>query len=122
MTENPESLAETLSKVSNLDDLQAALPPTLTLKLGEGEKGAQRAMGMLIGLTPFAPNGTFDRSAFNAIVAFDYDSDEPLPPEEDQKMLDVGLESGLLTQVEGRAGARYKFDPKLQTMERLLKE
>lgn len=123
MSEHQESLTATLSKLSTLEDLQAALPPSLTSKLGEGEEGVKRTMNMLIGLTPFAPNGTFDKSAFDAIVAFDYDADKPFPPEEADKMLQVALESGLLTQEEGRTGARFKFDPQLHaTMHKLLKE
>jgi hypothetical protein len=123
MSEQQESLVATLSKVSSLEDLQAALPLSLTSKLGEGDEGVRRTMSMLAGLTPFAPDGTFDRAAFDAIVAFDYDTDEPYPPEEAEKMLQVALDSGLLTQEEGSRGPRYKFDPQLHaTMDRLMEE
>jgi hypothetical protein len=123
MSEQQENLAATLSKVSSLDDLQAALPFSLTSKLGEGDEGVKRTMSMLISLTPFAPNGTFDRAAFDAIVAFDYETNEPLSPEDAEKMLQVALESGLLTQEESDRGPRYKFDPQLHaTMNRLMEE
>jgi hypothetical protein len=123
MSEQQENLATTLSKVSSLDDLQAALPPSLTSKLGEGEEGVSKTMSLLVGLTPFAPNGTFDRAAFDAIVAFDYETEQPLSPEDADKMLNVALESGLLTQEENERGPRYKFDPQLHaTMNRLMED
>lgn len=123
MSEQPENLPETLSKVSSLDDLQAALPPSLTSKLGEGGVGVKRMMNMLINLTPFVINGTFEKDAFDQIVAYDDEADESLSKDEAQKMLKVGLEAGFLTKIEGKTGERYKFDPQLhETMERLLQE
>ncbi len=121
MAGQPENISETLSKVSNLEDLQAALPPSLTSKLGEGEIGVKKVMSMLVNLTPFAPNGTFEREAFDQIVAYDDELDKPLPPDEAKKMLEVGLEAGFLTRVEDKTGIRYKFNPQLhETMERLV--
>jgi hypothetical protein len=97
MTEQQESLIDTLSKVSSLDDLRAALPPTLTEKLGEGDKGKDRALALLIGLAPFAPEpATFDRAAFDAVVAFDEETNQPLNAEGSQKLLDAALEVGFL--------------------------
>ncbi|GEM_PF-5766577 len=113
MSEKQENLAAILSKVSSFDDLQTALPPSLTSKLGEGEVGVKRAMGMLIGLVVFAPGGTFDRAAFDNIIAVDYDTDKLLPPEEAQKMFGVCLETGIINQVESRIGTRYQFNPQL---------
>ena len=64
MPEQEESLIDTLSKVETFDDLKATLPPSLTEKLGEAEKGVDRALALLIGLAPFAPEpATFSRDA-----------------------------------------------------------
>lgn len=116
MTERNESLIDVLSRVSTLDDLVAALPPTLTEKLGEGEKGKDRALGLLIGLSPFAPEpATFDRAAFDATVAVDEKTNEPLKPEESQKLLDTALEVGFLKQDPIKPG-RYATNPQISPL------
>ncbi|MBU2592397.1 MAG: hypothetical protein ABH867_04230 [Patescibacteria group bacterium] len=123
MSEQQENLAATLAKVYSLDDLEAALPPSLTSKLGEGDKGVRRTMSMLIGFAPRNPNATFDRAAFNTLVAFDYEAKEPFSPKDAEEMLQVALESGLLTQEEGDKGPRYRVNPQLHAiMKRLMED
>lgn len=113
MTEQQESLIDILSKVSSLDDLVASLPPTLTEKLGEGQEGKDRALGLLIGLSPFASEpATFDRAAFDAIVAVDEKTGEPLKPEESQKLLDTAIEAGFLKPSTDKPG-RFATNPKI---------
>lgn len=57
---------------------------------------------MLISLSHFAPEpATFDRDAFNNIVAVNEESGELLANEEQQKMLDVALEAGFLQESGG---------------------
>lgn len=103
MSEVNESLIDTLLKVDTFDDLRAILPPNLTEKLGVGEKGVDRALGLLIGLAPFAPEpATFDRDAFNAVVAFDYESNVALTEEESKTMLEVALKAGLIKKAESK--------------------
>jgi len=122
MTEQNESLIDTLSKVSTFDDLKAALPQTITERLGKGEEGVNRALRLIIGLAPFAPEpATFGRDAFDAIVAFNEEANEPLSPEESQKMIDVALESGFLKRAPTEK-ERYIPNPQIKPLiERLLK-
>ena len=116
MSEQQESLIETLSKVSSLDDIMAILPTSLTEKLGEGDKGKNRALALLIGLAPFAPEpATLDRTAFDAVVAFDEITNKPLTPEESQKWLDAALEVGFLKPAPDKPG-RYSTDPNITTL------
>ena len=120
--EKKEGLLDLLGKASSVDELVAGLPKNLTNKLGEGEKGVNRAIALLVGLAPFAPEpATFDRNAFNFIVAFDEETGEPLPPEESQKMIDVALEAGLLKKADKEE--RYISNPKVgELVNKLFKE
>lgn len=123
MTEQKESLIDTLSKVSTFDDLKAALPPTLTEKLGTGDDGVNRALSLLVGLAPFPPEpATFGRNAFDAVVAFNGETNEPLPPEDAQKMIDVALEAGFLKRAPTET-ERYIANPQIKSLiERLFKK
>lgn len=103
-----------ISKVSSLEELQKTLPRDLTEKLGEGGEGIKETTEMLISLTPFAPEpATFGRDAFNNIVAINSETGEPLPKEEQQKMIDVALEAGFVQKVEGEDN-RYSVRKDLQ--------
>ncbi|MFV1917466.1 MAG: hypothetical protein ACC618_03255, partial [Patescibacteria group bacterium] len=109
-----ESLVERIYKVSSLEELKSVLPQNLTERLGEGEKGVDKTVEMLISLTPFAPEpATFARDAFDNIVAVNSETDEPLPNEEQQQMLDVALEAGFIQKVEGE-NDRYSVRKDLQ--------
>ena len=113
MTEQNENLVDILAKVETFDDLKATLPKELTEKLGEGEKGIDRTLSLLIGLAPFAPEpATFTRDAFDGVVAFDEESNEPLPQEEAQKMVDIALEAGFMKKVEAET-ERYMSNPQI---------
>ena len=103
-----------ISKVSSLEELQSILPRDLTTKLGKGEEGVNRTVEMLISLTPFAPEpSTWGRDAFDNIVAVNSETSEPLPTEEQQKMLDVALEAGFIQKAEGK-DERYSVRKELQ--------
>lgn len=116
MTEQNESLIDTLSKVSTIDDLRASFPKSLTEKLGKGEKGTDRALAILIGLAPFAPEpATFGREMFDEVVAFDEEINQPLPPEEAQKMIEVALEAGFVKRAETPT-ERYMSIPQIEKL------
>jgi len=103
-----------ISKVSSLEELQKTLPRDLTEKLGEGGEGIKETTEMLISLTPFSPEpATFGRDAFNNIVVINSETSEPLPEEEQQKMIDVALEAGFVQKVEGEDN-RYSVRKDLQ--------
>lgn len=123
MPEKGESLIDTLSKVATVDDLKAALPPSLTQKLGAAEEGTDRALGLLVGLAPFAPEPvTFGRDAFDAAVAFNEETGEPLSPEDSQKMIDAALEAGFIRRASTET-ERYVANPQITPLvERLFKE
>lgn len=115
MSEYESSLLGSLAKVESLDQLKATLPPALTEKLGEKETGVNKTIEMLISLTPFAPEpATFGEDAFNAIVAVDSETGEPLQEEERQKMLNVALEAGFIQRAESQRGNRYSVKANLQ--------
>ncbi len=123
MTEQNESLIDTLSRVSSFGDLKAALPPTMTERLGKGEEGVSLALSLMVGLFPFAPEpATFARDAFDAIVAFNEETHERLSPEESQKMIDVALEVGFIKRAPTET-ERYIVNPQIRAViGRLLKE
>ena len=114
MTEQGENSLEILLKVSSLDELKSAISPTITDKLADGDEGVEKTIGLLISLTPFAPApATFDRDAFNNIVAVNYETGDPLPEEEQQRMLDVALEAGFIQKAE-TPKERYSVRKELQ--------
>lgn len=123
MPEQNESLVDILSKVETFDDLKATLPKELTEKLGEGEKGINKTLSLLMGLAPFAPEpASFARFAFDGVVAFDEETDKPLTPDETQKMVDVALEAGFMKKVDG-SEERYMSNPQITPLvERLFEE
>jgi len=124
MTEQNESLIDTLSRVSTIEDLKAVLPPTITERLGKGEEGVNRMLSLVITLFPFAPEpATFGRDAFDAVVGVNEKTNEPLSREESQKMIDVALEAGFLKRVPTET-ERYITNPQVRSLvERLfLKE
>lgn len=116
MIEQSENLIDTLTMMSTLDDLRAALPSSITEKLGEGDKGVNRTLALLVRLAPFAPEpATFDRSAFDAVVAFDEEANQPLSQEESQKMIDVALEAGFLKKADTPT-ERYMSNPQIEKL------
>lgn len=90
-------------KIHTLNDLKASLPPSVTEKLGEGNKGLDQTVGLLVGLTFFSPEDTIDRDAFNAIVARDFENGNPLSNEDAQTMFEVALEAGFIQLVKGKS-------------------
>lgn len=97
MTEQSGDLIDALLKISSIEDLRSTIPSSVSNKLADGDAGVEKAIGLLISLTPFAPApATFGRDAFDNIVAVDYETGEPLPKEDQQKMLDVALEAGFV--------------------------
>lgn len=114
MTEQGDNLLDSLSKVGSLDELKSVIPPTITSKLAEGNDGVEKTIGLLISLTPFPPEpATFGRDAFDNIVAVNYETGEPLPKEEQQKMLDVALEAGFIQKAD-TPRERYSVRGELQ--------
>lgn len=100
MTEQT-NIVNALLKIDSIEDLRATIPASVSNKLADGDEGVEKAIGLLISLTPFAPApATFGRDAFDNIVAVNYETGEPLPTEDQQKMLDVALEAGFIQKVE----------------------
>ncbi|HTK03919.1 MAG TPA: hypothetical protein VL401_04120 [Alphaproteobacteria bacterium] len=125
MSEQNESLIDTLSKVNSLNDLAAGIPKHLIDSLGGEEKGTNRALAIIIGLAPFAPEpATFAKDAFDFVVGFDEETGEKLPSEEVQKMFDVALEAGFMKESgEFRGEKRYASHPKITPLvEKLFQE
>lgn len=121
MSREYESLPNMLAKVSSLRDLRAALPPTLTSKLGEGDNGIRRTIEMLTCLRHSHPEGTISKEYFKNVVAFDSEKKQLLPLDQAERMLHTAVETGILAPVEGKVGERYRFDPQLHaTMNRIM--
>lgn len=100
MTEQT-NIVDALLKIDSIEDLRATIPASVSNKLADGEEGVEKTIGLLISLTPFAPApATFGRDAFDSIVAVNYETGEPLPTEDQQKMLDVALEAGFIQKAE----------------------
>jgi len=116
MTEQKGSLIDTLSKVSTIEDLKAALPPSITEKLGKGEEGVSLALSLIVGLFPFAPEpATFGRDAFDAVVAFNEETHERLSPDESQKMIAIALEVGFIKRAPTET-ERYIVNPQVRSL------
>jgi len=113
MTEQNENLIDALARVSSIDDLKSALSTSLTEKLGEGEKGADRTLARL---ASFAPEpATFDRSAFDTKVAFNEEAGKPLSQGESQKMVEIALEAGFLKKADAST-ERYMSNPQIEML------
>ncbi len=97
------NLIQALEQVETINDIKAVLPPELIDLLGGGENGTNQALYLLIGLSVFAPEpASFDLKAFNAVVAIDYETSEPLDDQHAQGLFKAAIRLGLIRKVEDR--------------------
>jgi hypothetical protein len=83
--------------INNEAELRKVIPPEAVKQLGGGNKGWQNLTKILRGLTPFAPApASFNESSFNAVIAFDEESQTPLPKEEAKLLFNTALEYGFI--------------------------
>ena len=83
--------------VNTSDELINIFPDDVIKRLGGSEIGVIYLKSILIGLTPFAPEpASFDRGAFNAVVAYDELANSQLPPEKADVWFSMALEYGLI--------------------------
>lgn len=83
--------------VNTENELINVFPEDAIQRLGGPEVGRNNLKAILIGLTPFAPDpATFDRKAFDAVVAYDELTGNKLPPEKADVWFSVAIDYGLV--------------------------
>ena len=83
--------------INTSDELINVFPENAIQRLGGAEVGVNNLKAILIGLAEFGPEpATFDRNAFDAVVAYDELEGNQLPPEKADVWFSVALDYGLV--------------------------
>lgn len=114
MSEAEQSILESLSVAQSHEDLVDMLPPQIVDSLGGDEIGKRKIISVLVSLAVFAPPPqAFSRHAFDAIVGFDGETNEPLDSKSIDSLFQAAIKLGFIKSAENE---RYIVDPRVNSI------